>query len=212
MASIANFITMKKFILLFLFFFVTFLNAQKNHFSEIKTYQKKLNDSYANKSQSPLEAADLKTFKGLPFFAVSEKYTVKATLVLTPKAPIFVMKTSTKRKPLYQQYAIATFFIDGKKQELRIYQSQESKFNLQYKDYLFIPFKDKTNGSSTYGGGRFIDLFISDIKNNEIIIDFNKAYNPYCAYNHNYSCPIPPFENHLKIAIYAGVKNGLLKK
>jgi hypothetical protein len=71
-------------------------------------------------------------------------------------------------------------------------------------EYLFCPFKDLTNGVDTYGAGRYLDFTLSDINNP--ILDFNYAYNPYCAYNAGYSCPIPPYENHLKIAITAGEK------
>ena len=74
----------------------------------------------------------------------------------------------------------------------------------EYKDYLFLPFTDLTNGDTTYGGGRYIDMRIPE--KNTIILDFNQSYNPYCAYGGNYSCPIPPAENNLDIAITAGVK------
>jgi hypothetical protein len=79
--------------------------------------------------------------------------------------------------------------------------------SLEYADYLFLPFNDASNGKTTYGGGRFIDLEIPAAGNKTIEIDFNKAYNPYCAYNHNYSCPIPPDENNLNILVNAGVKD-----
>ena len=75
----------------------------------------------------------------------------------------------------------------------------------KYKNYLFLPYTDLTNGFESYGGGRYIDLTIPDC--NEIIIDFNKSYAPSCAYNHSYSCPVPPKENHLNVRIEAGVKN-----
>jgi len=75
-----------------------------------------------------------------------------------------------------------------------------------YADYLFIPFTDNTSGNESYGGGRYLDYKISDIKNNKLLLDFNKAYNPYCAYTTGYNCPIPPAENDLKVAIKAGEK------
>jgi uncharacterized protein (DUF1684 family) len=77
----------------------------------------------------------------------------------------------------------------------------------QFKDYLFLPFKDDTNGVETYGGGRYMDVRISTVKDGKIILNFNKAYNPYCAYNEGFNCPIPPQENHLNIAIRAGERN-----
>jgi uncharacterized protein (DUF1684 family) len=75
------------------------------------------------------------------------------------------------------------------------------------REYLFVPFGDATSGFESYGGGRYIEFYISDIKNNKVIIDFNKAYNPYCAYTTGYNCPIPPAENLLTVAIPAGEKN-----
>jgi uncharacterized protein (DUF1684 family) len=69
---------------------------------------------------------------------------------------------------------------------------------------LFCPFKDKTNGKQSYGAGRFLDFEEKDLEN--MVVDFNYAYNPYCAYNSNFSCPIPPLENHLEIAVMAGEK------
>jgi len=76
--------------------------------------------------------------------------------------------------------------------------------NPEYKDYLFFPFTDLTNNASTYGGGRYIDLRIP--QGNVIVLDFNKAYNPSCAYSPKYSCPIVPGENNIDVAITAGVK------
>ena len=73
--------------------------------------------------------------------------------------------------------------------------------------YLFVPLGDATSGFESYGGGRYMVFFIPDIKNNKVVLDFNKAYNPYCAYTTGYNCPIPPIENLLKVAITAGEKN-----
>jgi uncharacterized protein (DUF1684 family) len=74
----------------------------------------------------------------------------------------------------------------------------------EYKKYLFIPFRDLTSGKESYGGGRYIDTEIP--AGETLILDFNRAYNPYCAYSHRYSCPIPPEENTLKVEIRAGEK------
>ncbi|WP_139959544.1 DUF1684 domain-containing protein [Flavicella sediminum] len=203
---------MKKIVLLICFLSTVTAIAQDAYTKKITAFQEKLIHEYATKDSSPLTKKDLSDFKALPFFKIDKKYKILASLQLTPEAPMFPLTTSTKRKPLYRQYAIARFIIDGAGYQLSIYRSQDSKMNPEYQDYLFLPFKDLTNGESSYGAGRYIDVFISDIVNNQIIIDFNKAYNPYCAYNYKYSCPIPPAENHLDIAIEAGVKNGILKK
>ena len=96
--------------------------------------------------------------------------------------------------------------MDGKEQELNIYQSQDFDRDPTYKDYLFLPFTDATSGQGSYAGGRFLDVLTTDEKEGTMLIDFNKAYNPYCAYSGRYSCPITPKENHLTVAIRAGVK------
>ena len=114
------------------------------------------------------------------------------------------MKTTTGREPLYVKYAEAHFEFQDKKYTVNIYQNQGLTTEPEYEDYLFLPFTDLTNGETTYAGGRFIDLSIPE--GDEIIIDFNTAYNPYCAYNDRYSCPIPPEENHLNLLIPVGVK------
>jgi uncharacterized protein (DUF1684 family) len=162
-----------------------------------------LNVYYSDKKTSPLKKKDLKKFKKLSFFQIDDSFRVVANFERTPNEPIFEMQTSTERLPLYAQYGIATFTIDEKEFSLRLYKSQESKLNPEYADNLFLPFTDLTNGNETYGAGRYIDLKIPE--SNTIIIDFNKAYNPYCAYNEEYSCPIPPRENDLDIEIKAGV-------
>ena len=118
------------------------------------------------------------------------------------------MKTTTSRLPTYEVFGVATFVLDGKELQLNIYQSHRLRETEEYKDYLFLPFTDLTNGEETYGGGRFIDLEIP--KGDYITIDFNKSYNPYCAYNKKYSCPIPPKENDLDVRILAGIKKWAL--
>ena len=88
---------------------------------------------------------------------------------------------------------------------LNIYQSQQLITDPKYANYLFLPFTDNSNGEDSYAGGRYLDLKIP--KNDVIVLDFNQAYNPYCAYSGKYSCPIPPEDNHISLAIHAGVKN-----
>ena len=176
---------------------------EQTHVEEIEQFQYELNVYYSDKKTSPLKKKDLKKFKKLSFFQIDDSFRVVANFERTPNEPIFEMQTSTERLPLYAQYGIATFTIDEKELSLRLYKSQESKLNPEYADNLFLPFTDLTNGNETYGAGRYIDLKIPE--SNTIVIDFNKAYNPYCAYNEEYSCPIPPRENDLDIEIKAGV-------
>jgi len=115
------------------------------------------------------------------------------------------MSTTTGRKSEEVVYGIAYFKLNGEDRQLEIYQNQELKLDEDYVDYLFLPFTDLTNGEETYGGGRYIDLRIP--KSDEISIDFNRAYNPYCVYNKKYSCPLVPSANHLKTRVLAGIKD-----
>ncbi|SDX06290.1 hypothetical protein SAMN05444411_1031 [Lutibacter oricola] len=199
---------MKKIITIFtlLLLITSCTNSQKNYSEEIKLHQYELNTFYANEEESPLTKEDLKEFKTLDFFEINETYKIEANFELTPNEPVFEMKTSTERLPLYKKYGVATFNLNGKEFELSIYQNQSLLTSVEYKDHLFLPFNDLTNSKTSYGGGRYIDLEIPPTNSKTITIDFNKAYNPYCAYNHKYSCPIPPSENNLDIEIKAGVK------
>ncbi len=147
--------------------------------------------------------------KQLQFFTIDETYKVNATFEHVKNAPWFALPTSSGKTKMYRQYGKLSFELDGKPQTLYVYQSQALLQNPQYADHLFLPFTDATTGKESYETGRYIDLKIDDIKNNKVAIDFNKAYNPYCAYVSGYSCPIPPKENRLKIAIKAGEKKYL---
>ncbi len=171
--------------------------------AEISAFQQKLNAEFAHKEDSPLTKKDRRKFKKLPFFPVDLSYRVTARFVRTQQALPFQMPTTTARRPIYEQYAEAHFELKGQKFVLPIYQSHDLRQSEKYKTYLFLPFTDATNGNESYAGGRYIGLEIPE--GDEIVIDFNQAYNPYCAYNGKYSCPIPPKENHLPIEIRAGV-------
>lgn len=171
-------------------------------------YQQKLNSSFKDATTSPLKKKDLKGFKGLDFFPIDSTFIVKAKLIKTENSPIFKMATTTDREPLYKEFGILNFEIKGKNLELTIYQSQDDLRDEKYKDYLFLPFTDGTSGNESYGGGRYMDVMLSDItKDNTIILNFNNTYNPYCAYNEKFSCPLTPRKNHLDIEIKAGIKD-----
>lgn len=115
------------------------------------------------------------------------------------------MNTSTKKPQHYRKYGELRFQLNGKQRRLSVYQSLALLKVPEYADYLMVPFTDKTNGFSSYGGGRYLDLRFADVQSGRVLLDFNKAYSPYCAYSTGYSCPIPPAENQLPVAIRAGV-------
>ena len=122
----------------------------------------------------------------------------------TPDEKPFKMKTTTDRLPVYIKYGEVTFQLKGGTYQLNIYQNLDLMDDEGYEDFLFLPFLDDTNGEESYGGGRYVEGRIPD--GDILEIDFNKAYNPYCAYNEKYSCPIVPRENYITEKVEAGVK------
>ena len=173
-------------------------------FEENRSWREKQNAEFRNPELSPLTDEDQKTFDSIAFFPISEEFYVKAFIELTPDSLPFKMKTSTDRLPDYRQWAIAHFSLHGKTIALPVYQSLGLMNKPGLKDYLFIPFTDLTNGTTTYGGGRYVEGRIPE--GDTLVIDFNKAYNPYCAYNGKYSCPIPPASSYIDVEITAGEK------
>ena len=203
-------------LLILLSFFILYsglISAQINRDTiliSINKYHQTLNEEYAHSETSPLDSVDLVMFSALNIFPANIDFYIKAVFKKSKGEKKFKMKTTTTRLPEYKKYGEVTFEIKGEKFKLNVYQNIKLLKKKEYKKHLFLPFTDLTNGETTYGGGRYIDLEIP--KENTIVIDFNKAYNPYCAYSHKYSCPIPPAENFLNIKIEAGVKEGLIYK
>lgn len=141
------------------------------------------------------------------FFPINEKYKVTARFEKATESKWFAMETSGPIKKTFRVYGTLHFAINDTPVTLNIYQSQNLMNTSEYKDHLFLPFTDLSSGEETYPAGRYIDLSTGDIVDNKMILDFNKAYNPYCAYvSGKYNCPIPPKENQLAVAIYAGEK------
>lgn len=190
--------------LLFLVFFNFAFAQEKFDLASVEKFQKDLNTEYADAKESPLMAEDLAKFESLDFFPINEKFFVVAKFVRTENEKPFEMKTSTDRIPMYVKYGEAHFELDGKHLQLNIYRNIELSKKEEYKDYLFLPYSDLTSGKESYIGGKYIDMKVPN--GDTIAIDFNKAYNPLCAYNYKYSCPKVPLENDLKVEIKAGVK------
>ncbi len=175
----------------------------QNNLESTQKYQSELISFYNNPETTPLDLEEQKNFKGISFFDIDEKFIVEAELELLKKQKPFLMPSTGKIKQEYKKYGILHFEIDGKKLQLVVYQNIALSKRKGYEKHLFLPFYDLTSGESTYGGGRYLDVEIPE--SNQMIIDFNQAYNPYCAYSARYSCPITPEENFLDIEIKAGV-------
>jgi uncharacterized protein (DUF1684 family) len=178
--------------------------SKKTILENNREFRENLNREFRDSVESPLTPGDRLLFKELEFYPVKTKYCVVAVLKRTPEAQPFEMQRSKGNTGTYRKYGEASFTLDGKKYSVCVYQYLKLLSDEKYANHLFLPFADLTNGTTTYGSGRFIDLTIP--AGDTLIIDFNQAYNPYCAYNSKYSCPIPPRENQLPVKIPAGIK------
>ncbi len=166
-------------------------------------FRKELDDDYRNVASSPLGKDRALTFQGHHFFPFDSRYCILAKAERLEKPEVFKMRTTTDRAPEYKKLYKLTFSIRDTAYVLFAYQNTSLIEKEEYKNHLFLPFTDKSNGFESYGGGRYIDLVIPE--GDSILVDFNKSYNPYCAYSAKYSCPVPPKENALPVKIEAGI-------
>lgn len=200
---------MKAVFLIFALFAFASVGAAQTFYgsTDAKVFRDGRDKEFRDKTESPLKEEDFPTFKGLNYYPVDNDFRVTAKFTRTPSEKWFQMPTSSGKMKKYIKFGLLKFKLKGKPLTLSVYQMDPevaAKFPA-YADLLFIPFKDQTNRTETYGGGRYID--IQTPKDKTVILDFNLAYNPNCAYGgEKWSCPIPPSENTLKAAIPAGEK------
>lgn len=190
-----------KFVTFALLFITWQIRAQNGN-----TYLDSIQD-FRNRYVSDHEVVKGTDQRLMDFFPIDPSFRVNAKFERIDNGNWFQMNTTGKEKKTFRKYGKLIFSIHGKWMSLFVYQSQLLLTDQEYKNYLFIPFTDATNGVESYGSGRFIDCTTGDIHNNSLMLDFNKAYNPYCAYASGYNCPKPPKENDLAEPIRAGEKN-----
>ena len=150
---------------------------------------------------SPLTEEQKKDFKELDFYVIDPSYKVRAKMVPLEEKKMIELPMTDGSMEKYLKHSFAEFDLNGKQQKLLLLQSMKE----MDKRNFFLAFADETSGAETYGGGRYINLR-QDGKNS-ITIDFNMAYNPYCAYNPDFACPLPPKENIMEIPIPVGEKD-----
>ncbi len=177
--------------------------VNESFISEVQEYRDtQIKNLTANDSPLTAEAA-----KGLVFFRPNEQFKLLAKIdILQPDETIQISTYSGKQQE-FIEYATLTFDVDGKPYTLTAHKNVKSMRLPMYRNKLFLMFMDLTTGESTYGGGRYIYIDESEIADGHITLDFNKAFNPYCAYSDGFNCPIPPPENNLNLAILAGEKD-----
>lgn len=170
---------------------------------EINQHRKAYMDDFLTNDRSPVGKDDLDKLR---FYAPDESYRVQCTFTRTPDEKPFELPTYSGITRPYVKYGVLNFELKGQPFQLAVYQNLGLRGMPQYAQHLFLPFRDLTNDDTTYGGGRYMDLNMADLEKDEIFLDFNKCYNPWCHYSDGYNCPIPPVENSLETAIEAGEK------
>lgn len=177
---------------------VTAQNSLLSYTEKIDSLRQVKHDFMATDEESPFITQNA-VFDSLSYFPVNEKYLVKAMVETIMMGENHALQTSNNKIKNYQEVAILHFDLNGVHEDLTLLQSED-------KEHYFLPFYDATSAVTTYGAGRYLEVDYTGVES-EINLDFNMAYNPYCAYVEGYSCPVPPAKNQLSIAVEAGEKN-----
>lgn len=190
-----------KYVLLALFLLIS--AGCTSYIKTLNEHRETYKEEFLQDPRSPLDSAELHF---LDFYPADAKSRVKVSVVLTPEEQPFELPTFSGITKTYRKWGVARFQWDEEHAQLSLYENISLLSNPAYKDYLFLPFLDATNGVETYGGGRYINLSKAEAADGKLVIDFNTCYNPWCAYSDGYNCPIPPAENKLAFEVKAGEK------
>lgn len=163
--------------------------------TELDDFRKEKDDYFGRHPQSPLTPEQRRDFKGLNYFPENDSLRLEVQIEPFEDQQPMTMQTSTGGAQEYVRFGKFKFQVDGQDAELTIYQANYG---------FFLPFVDSLAGKETYPAGRYLEP--EPLPGNRFLVDFNIAYNPYCAYNEMWSCPITPAENRLKVPIRAGEK------
>ncbi|MBI3287640.1 MAG: DUF1684 domain-containing protein [Chloroflexi bacterium] len=165
--------------------------------SELSEFRKEKDEFFKYHPHAPLTPEQRTSFKGLKYYLENPRLRYEVDVQEHSKKEIVEMITSTGTLQKYRRYGQFEFQVEGQTHILQVYRDLEG-------GHFFLPFIDTTAGQETYETGRYLE--IERLSNGKYQVDFNYAYNPYCAYNDYWTCPIPPAENRLKVRIQAGEK------
>ena len=162
--------------------------------AELEDFRNRKDEFLKNGAESPIPVEERSSFSGLKYFPENPTLRFGVPLAQVPEEKI-EFETSSGEKKIFQRIGKLDFSVEGQPAQLTLYQAESGSY--------FLPFRDATSGPETYGAGRYLEV---EEKDGKIDLNFNYAYNPYCAYTSGYSCPLPPMENWLKVPIAAGEK------
>ena len=166
--------------------------------SDLEEFRIRKDEFFATDHHSPLTPQQRSEFRGLAYYDENPESSLEVEVEKFPHEDPIQIATSTGDVATYQKWGRFSVEIEGQKAELTIFR------DLQRGD-LFLPFVDSTSGSETYSVGRYVEMESSH--DGKVLVNFNHAYNPYCAYNENWNCPMPPLENRINVPIHAGEKS-----
>ena len=173
-------------------------SAPPSYPEEIAAHRAEIDAFMRGASESPIPAARRAAFQALPYYPIDEQYRVPAALRVARSDEIIEMSTSTGKPRRMRRIGTLAFTLKGQPLTLTAFAEADDTALRR----LFVPFGDLTSGMDTYQGGRYLDL---DLKGSGVYdLDFNRAYHPYCVFNPEYECPVPPRENRLKVPILSG--------
>jgi hypothetical protein len=169
--------------------------------SEVDEFRAEKDAFFRDDPHSPLTPGQRASFEGLSYFPENDALRIQGMLETdgVDRDERIVMQTTTGGEQEYRRAGIVRFEVDGQPAQVTLYTSRDSH-------YLFLPFRDATSGKETYGAGRYLEVEPPG-PDGRVVLDLNLAYNPFCAYNPEWSCPIPPGENWLAVPIRAGEKS-----
>ena len=161
---------------------------------ELEDLRREKDEAFRHDPGSPIPSGERRSFKGLRYFPPDPRYRLEARLVLGPREDLNIPR-SAGDVVLYTRLGHFVLDFPAGPGKLALYESD---------GHAFLPFRDKTSGHETYGAGRYLEVV--ELGGGRFLLDFNQAYNPFCAYNEAYSCPFPPPENWLQVPVEAGEK------
>jgi uncharacterized protein (DUF1684 family) len=180
------------------------MSVEEEYMRALAQFRREKDAFFREAAESPIPEAERATFKGLRYFPALFPLRVVAEVERLAQPEPFQMATSDGATRLFERFAVLRFTVGEQPAQLTAYRSADDPEAEE--TALFIPFRDKHSGKETYGAGRYLDVQEETGPDGKpfVVLDFNLAYNPYCAYNDNYSCPLTPKENTLPMAITAG--------
>jgi uncharacterized protein (DUF1684 family) len=188
-------------LLVFGYFVQDLVLGSDQYAAQLRKAREAKDNGFRRADDSPLSTEQRQTFDSLKYYAPDKAYRFDAQLEQFSQRDTVEMPLTDGKADKYLRWGRASFLLNKQEYKLTLFLKADGQDTT-----LFVPFTDRTNGFATYGGGRYLDAPLPAAGDTEVVLDFNEAYNPYCAYADSYACPVPPADNRLTVEIKAGEK------